>query len=74
MLTNLDITNLPGKGSKVIITLPPFLMRCSGLRVEVSGELFVVPLDNVAEMVRATTEQLVSKCGRQLLYHRGQVR
>ena len=70
---NLEMINLPGKGSKVIITLPPPLMRCSGLMVEVSGGLFIVPLDNLVEIVRATTEQLISKCGRPLLYHRDQV-
>lgn len=70
---NLEMTSLPGKGSKVTITLPPTLMRCSGLLVEVSGDLFIVPLDNVVEIVSVTTKQLVSKRGRQLLYHRGEV-
>lgn len=69
----LEISNLQGKGSKVTITLPPPPLRCTGLLVEISGELFIVPVDNVVEILRVKNEQLVSKRGRQLIYHRGEV-
>ena len=70
---HLEMTNPPGKGCKIMITLPPPIMRFSGLVVKVSGEWFIVPVENVVEIVKITTEQLVSKRGRQLLYHRGAV-
>ncbi|WP_378954461.1 chemotaxis protein CheW [Pelosinus sp. sgz500959] len=70
---NLEMINLPDKGSKIRITLPPFSMRCNGLLVETSGELLAVPLDNVVEIIRVTCKQLITRRGRQLLYHRGEV-
>lgn|GEM_PF-3171661 len=70
---NLEMTSPSGNGSKIKITLPPTILRCSGLLVEASGELFIVPIANVVEIVRVTMKQLVSKRGRQLLYHRGAV-
>lgn len=69
----LEITSFPGKGNKVRITLPPPLMKCRGLLVEVASELLIVPLDHVVEIVRVNSKQLVSQRGRQLFYHRGEV-
>lgn len=69
----LEMTSPPDKGSNIRITLPPPIMKCSGLLVEVAGELFIVPVDQVIEMVSVTAQQLISTRGRKLLYQRGEV-
>lgn len=70
---NLEVTSLLGKGSKIRLTLPPTIIRCSGVLVEVSGQLLMVPIDHVIEIVNVTTKQLLSKRGRRLFNHRGTI-
>lgn len=69
----LKITSQLGKGSKITVQLPLTLMVSRGLVVEVQGQLLVMPIDNVLEMVKVTADKLVKRRGKHILYHRGEV-
>jgi len=69
----LKITSQLGKGSKITMQLPLTLMVSRGLVVEVQGQLLVMPIDNVSEMVKVSVDKLVKRRGKRILYHRGEV-
>ena len=69
----LKITSQLGKGSKITMQLPLTLMVSRGLVVEVQGQLLVMPIDNVLEMVKVSADKLVKRRGKRIVYHRGEV-
>lgn len=69
----IKITSQLGKGSKITMQLPLTLMVSRGLVVEVQNQMLVMPLDNVLEIVKVSTEKLVMCHGKRILYHRGEV-
>jgi len=70
---SIKINSQLGKGSKITMQLPLTLLVSRGLVVEVQQLSFVIPLDNVLETAKVSADKLVTRRGRRILYHRGEV-
>lgn len=70
---NIQISSVPGKGSKITMQLPLTLAVSRGLLVSVNGEEMVFPLDNVLETIKVSGSKLIDRKGRMMLYHRGEI-
>jgi two-component system chemotaxis sensor kinase CheA len=56
----IDLQSTPGQGTKFILKLPLTLAIIQGLLVEVRGEIFIIPLSSVLEVVRVPRTQVHS--------------
>jgi two-component system chemotaxis sensor kinase CheA len=54
---NVSIRSQPGRGSNVHLRFPLTLAIIEGFAVEVSGNIYVIPLDHVVECVELSAEQ-----------------
>lgn len=61
------------KGTKMIIRLPLSLAVSRGLIVEVSGDNFIIPLDNIVETVKIGTKNIHKYNDKYFTYLRGNV-
>ncbi|SPF41744.1 putative Chemotaxis protein CheA [Candidatus Desulfosporosinus infrequens] len=62
-----------GRGTKMMVQLPLTLLVSRGLVVEVSGQSYIFPLENVLETLKITGSQLLKRKGKLMLHHRGEV-
>jgi two-component system chemotaxis sensor kinase CheA len=69
----IDIESEIGKGSKFIIKLPLTLAIIQALLVEVSKEVFSIPLDSVLEVVRVGENEISTINGREVIRLRNTV-
>ncbi len=63
----IDLRSAPGQGTKFILKLPLTLAIIQGLLVEVRGEIFIIPLSSVIEVVRIPREQVHSIKGKEII-------
>jgi two-component system chemotaxis sensor kinase CheA len=63
----IDIESKLGSGTKFILKLPLTLAIIQGLLVQVSGEIFVVPLSSVVEVVRIQADEIYTVKGREVI-------
>lgn len=69
----IDIETELGSGTQFKIKLPLTLAIIEGLLVKLSGQTFIIPMSNIAEIVRIKTEELVTIRGQSVLLLRNQV-
>jgi len=69
----ISISSVEDQGSTVTLAIPLSLTVTRGLQVEASGEIFILPLENVLETVKVPTKQVRNFKGNQVLAHRGRV-
>ncbi len=69
----IDVQSTPGRGTKFILKLPLTLAIIQGLLVDVSGEIFIIPLSSVIEVVRVPKEQVHSIKGKEMIRLRDSV-
>ncbi|WP_106768637.1 chemotaxis protein CheA [Paenibacillus faecalis] len=69
----IDIDTELGAGTQFKIKLPLTLAIIEGLLVKISGQTFIIPMSNIAEIVRLKTEELVTIQGQSVLLLRNQV-
>jgi two-component system chemotaxis sensor kinase CheA len=69
---NVSISSHPGRGSNVHLRFPLTLAIIEGFAVEVSGNIYVVPLDHVVECVELPAEQRDLEYGTGVLQLRGE--
>lgn len=60
----IDIHSVAGKGARFILSLPLTLAIIEGLVVDVGGRRYIVPIFDVREMIRPSTEMISSVQGR----------
>ena len=63
----IDLQSTPGVGTKFILKLPLTLAIIQGLLVGVAGEIFIIPLSSVVEVVRVKPDQVHSIKGREII-------
>lgn len=63
----IDLQSTPGVGTKFILKLPLTLAIIQGLLVDVSGEVFIIPLSSVVEVVRVKSDQVHSIKGKEII-------
>jgi two-component system, chemotaxis family, sensor kinase CheA len=68
---SVEIASTPGAGTTIAIRLPLTLAILPSLMVEIAGDVFAVPLETVAEIVRVAPRQIHSVHGKQLADVRG---
>lgn len=68
-----DLQSTPGQGTKFILKLPLTLAIIQGLLVEVRGEVFIIPLSSVLEVVRVPRAQVHSIKGKEIIRLRDSV-
>ena len=66
-----DIQSEPGTGTIFTITLPITLAIIKALVVESGGQVFAIPLSTVLEILQATTSQIETIEGREVMSVRG---
>jgi two-component system chemotaxis sensor kinase CheA len=69
----IDVQSTLGKGTKFILKLPLTLAIIQGLLVDVCGEIFIIPLSSVIEVVRIPRSQVHSIKGREIIRLRDSV-
>jgi two-component system chemotaxis sensor kinase CheA len=69
----LALTSDPGKGARVVITLPLTLAIIDGLLVEVGVDQFIVPMSVVMENVELLRSQRAQNNGRNVIAVRGEL-
>ncbi|MEF2968984.1 chemotaxis protein CheA [Paenibacillus sp. M1] len=69
----IEIATSAGKGTSFKIKLPLTLAIIEGLLVKVSGQTYIIPMSNIAEIVRITSEDIVSVRGQSVILLRNQV-
>lgn len=69
----IDIQSEPDKGTKFTIKLPLTLAIITGLMVRLSQRSFVIPMSNVAEIVRVPKEQIATFKGKPVITIRDHV-
>jgi two-component system chemotaxis sensor kinase CheA len=69
---NVSISSHPGRGSNVHLHFPLTLAIIEGFAVEVSGNIYVIPLDHVFECVELPAEQRNLEYGTGVLQLRGE--
>jgi two-component system chemotaxis sensor kinase CheA len=69
----IDVQSTLGKGTKFILKLPLTLAIIQGLLVDVCGEIFIIPLSSVIEVVRIPRSQVHSIIGREIIRLRDSV-
>jgi two-component system chemotaxis sensor kinase CheA len=68
-----EITSTKGKGSTITLKLPLTLAIIDGLRVNIAGECFVIPLGAVVECVDLTQTDITHAHGRHLIKVREEI-
>ncbi|MFW6325030.1 MAG: chemotaxis protein CheA, partial [Desulfovibrionales bacterium] len=68
-----SVQSVPGQGSKFILSLPLTLAIIDALMVEVSGEIFAIPLDAVSETTKIESSRLTEVNNRKAVTLRGDV-
>ncbi len=63
----IDLQSTLGQGTKFILKLPLTLAIIQGLLVDVRGEIFIIPLSSVIEVVRIPREQVHSIKGKEII-------
>ncbi|MGM1048255.1 MAG: chemotaxis protein CheW [Bacillota bacterium] len=69
----IDIETELGSGTQFKIKLPLTLAIIDGLLVKITGQTFIIPMSNIAEIVRVKAEELVTLRGQSVLLLRNQV-
>ncbi|WP_245647857.1 chemotaxis protein CheA [Paenibacillus borealis] len=69
----IDIETVPGKGTVFIIRLPLTLAIIKGLLVNVSGRVLILPMYNVAEIVRISPDEIQVVQGEQAIINHGRI-
>lgn len=69
----LDIDSSPGRGTTITIKLPLTLAILPSLMVEISGDVFAMPMEAVSEIVSVGQGQLSTVHGRRVARVRGRV-
>ncbi|MEK3905424.1 MULTISPECIES: chemotaxis protein CheA [unclassified Paenibacillus] len=69
----IDIQTEPGAGTLFTIRLPLTLAIIKGLLVKVSGRVLIVPMYNVAEIVRIAPEEIQVVQGEQAIINHGRI-
>jgi two-component system chemotaxis sensor kinase CheA len=69
----IDVQSTLGQGTKFILKLPLTLAIIQGLLVDVCGEIFIIPLSSVIEVVRIPRSQVHSIKGREIIRLRDSV-
>jgi two-component system chemotaxis sensor kinase CheA len=69
----IDVQSTLGQGTKFILKLPLTLAIIQGLLVDVCGEIFIIPLSSVIEVVRIPQSQVHSIKGREIIRLRDSV-
>lgn len=69
----IDIDTEPGKGTTFTIRLPLTLAIIKGLLVKVSGRVLILPMYNIAEIVRIHPEEIQTIQGEQAIINHGRI-
>ncbi|KWX77622.1 hypothetical protein AML91_07400 [Paenibacillus jilunlii] len=69
----IDIGTEPGKGTVFTIRLPLTLAIIKGLLVKVAGRVLILPMYNVAEIVRIVPEEIQVVQGEQAIINHGRI-
>ncbi|CQR56706.1 chemotaxis protein CheA [Paenibacillus riograndensis] len=69
----IDIETEPGKGTVFTIRLPLTLAIIKGLLVKVAGRVLILPMYNVAEIVRIAPEEIQVVQGEQAIINHGRI-
>jgi two-component system chemotaxis sensor kinase CheA len=69
----IELSTVPGKGTRFLIRLPLTLAILRAVLVEVAGKAFAIPLTGVLEIVRLPRERATSILGHGVLHWRDQV-
>jgi two-component system chemotaxis sensor kinase CheA len=69
----IDVQSTLGQGTKFMLKLPLTLAIIQGLLVDVCGEIFIIPLSSVIEVVRIPRSQVHSIKGREIIRLRDSV-
>lgn len=69
----IDVQSIPKQGTKFILKLPLTLAIIQGLLVNVQGEIFIIPLSSVIEVVRIPCDQIHSIKGKKIIRLRDSV-
>lgn len=70
---SVSVTSELGKGSRITLSLPLTLAIIDALMINVSGELFAIPLDSVSETTKIESARLTDVKGRKAVTLRGEV-
>jgi len=70
---SVELDSTPGGGTSVTIKLPLTLAILPSLMVEVGGDVFAMPLESVAEIVKVTERDIATVHGRRAAMVRGRV-
>ncbi|MDX9911294.1 MAG: chemotaxis protein CheA [Phycisphaerales bacterium] len=70
---SVDVSSEPGKGTEIIIGIPLTLAIMQAMLVEVSGEIYAIPLSNIVEIVRPTKDEISSVGGHPVMRLRDSV-
>ncbi|MDD2580435.1 MAG: chemotaxis protein CheA [Desulfuromonadaceae bacterium] len=63
----IDIDSTPGKGTRFTIKLPLTLAIIQALMVEVSGEIFAIPLSGVLESIKVNSDEIHEVSAREMI-------
>ncbi len=63
----IEIDSTPGRGTRFTIKLPLTLAIIQALMVEVSGELFAIPLTGVLESIKVDSDEIHEVSGREVI-------
>ncbi|WNS44632.1 chemotaxis protein CheA [Paenibacillus sp. MMS20-IR301] len=69
----IEIQTEPGRGTAFIIRLPLTLAIIKGLLVNVSGRVLILPMYNVAEIVRISPDEIQVVQGEQAIINHGRI-
>lgn len=69
----IDIDTEPGQGTTFTIRLPLTLAIIKGLLVKVSGRVLILPMYNIAEIVRIHPEEIQTIQGEQAIINHGRI-
>lgn len=70
---DVTISSEPGKGTKVLFKIPLTLAIVNGMKVSVGDTMFIVPTNNIKQLVKVTTDQvLYDTSGNEIITMRNQ--
>ncbi|KKO54211.1 chemotaxis protein CheA [Paenibacillus sp. DMB20] len=69
----IDTDTEPGQGTQFKIKLPLTLAIIEGLLVKLAGQTYIIPMSNIAEIVRIQAEQLITLRGKPVIMLRDQI-